>query len=114
MARANYIPELAITEPGSVVTDLRAYTTIALAIADISTTPSTLLISRDETVAAGTTTIPSTTTVMFTRGSVLTVPTGAALVVNGNIDAPLNQIFNRTGTGTITLRKGALTRVYPQ
>jgi len=101
MGRANYIPEMVVTEPGSVVTDLRSYSTLAAAISDISTTPTTLLISRDETAAAGTTTIPSTITLRFTRGSVITAPTGATVVINGPIEAGMHQIFDITGTGRI-------------
>ena len=39
-------------------TDLSDYDSLALLLADIGSTYSTVLISRDETVAAGTTTIP--------------------------------------------------------
>jgi len=114
MSRSQYVPEIVVTEPGSVVTDLRAYATLAAAIADIGATPTTLLISRDETCAAGTTTIPATTTVKFTAGSVLTIPTGATLAIAGKIDAPPVQIFNQTGTGAVTLTKAARSKLYPQ
>jgi len=114
MTRAQFVPELAMTEPGAVVTDLRAYATLAAAIADIGATPTTLLVSRDETCAAGTTTIPATTTIKFTAGSVLTIPTGATLAIAGKIDAPPVQIFNQTGTGAVTLTKAARSKLYPQ
>jgi hypothetical protein len=111
MSREQYVPELVITEPGSVVTDLRAYSTLALAIAGIGTTPTTLLISRDETVAAGVTTIPATVCVKFTNGSILTVPAGVTLNINGTLDVGIKQIFS--GTGAVNFSNN-IPDAYPQ
>jgi len=108
MTRAQFLPDIAVTQPGALVTDLRAYSTLALALTGIGSTPSTLLISRDETVAAGTTTIPSNVTLKGINGSILTVPAGATLAINGPIEHDRKQIFDDTG-GTITI--GNLTKI---
>jgi hypothetical protein len=108
MSRAQYIPELIVTEPGAIWTDSQSYTTIALAIAAMNAKSGggTLLVSQDYTVAA-TVAIDEDVTLKFTNGSVLTVATGQTLTINGLIDAGPKHIFTLAGTGAVAGSKGA-------
>jgi hypothetical protein len=106
--RAQYVPELVITGEGSIWTDSKSYSTIALAIAGMNAKAGggTLLISQDYTVAASVS-IDEDVTLRFTGGSQLTIATGQILTIKGFIDAGPQHIFTLDGTGTVYSSKGA-------
>lgn len=82
------------------------------AIADIDTTPATLLISAGVTVAADLT-IPATLTLKILQGGTITVNTGISLTT-GSPEAGLYQIFNCLGTGKVGFGAGKVLEIYPQ
>jgi hypothetical protein len=102
------VPELVITGEGSIWTDSKSYSTIALAIAGMNAKAGggTLLISQDYTVAASVS-IDEDVTLRFTEGSQLTIATGQILTIKGFIDAGPQHIFTLDGTGTVYSSKGA-------
>ena len=110
--RATYVPDLVVTEPGAVWTDIRAYTSLTAAIADIGATESTLLISKDITLGASVV-IPSTITLKNTQGSVITL--GAYnLTIQGALDVPPRQIFNQNSTGEVINDSSQIREAYAE
>jgi len=99
-ARAQYMPDIVVTEPGAAWTDIRSYTSITAAITDIGATQSTLLISEDETLIASVI-VPANVTLRFTQGSVITL--GAFdLTIVGPFNAGRTQVFNENSTGVVS------------
>jgi len=108
MSRNQYLPDLVVTEPGAVWTDVRAYTTIDLAIAAMNAKAGggTLLITGDYTLSASVT-VDEDVTLKFVPGNVITIATGQTLTIKGFIDAGPYHIFSRTGTGKVYSSKSA-------
>ena len=90
--------------------DLKNYASLAAAIAAIGATPTTLLITSPVALT-GNTTIPSTLSLMFLKGGVITT-TGYALIINsGTPSAGRFQIF--AGTGGVTFN-GPCGKFFPE
>jgi len=98
--RAQYMPDLIVTEPGAAWTDLRQFASLSAAVTAIGATQSTLLISEDTTMGSAVT-IPSNVVLKFTKGSVITLG-NFNLVIQGYVDAGRYQIFNQNGSGDVT------------
>ena len=91
--------------------DIRQYANIATAISDIGATPTTLWITSATTVADNAT-IPSTTTLRFTKAGSFAIASGKVLTINGSVEADAHQIFS--GSGTVAWGDGAVAEIYPQ
>jgi len=91
--------------------DVASYANLAAAIDDISSTPTILVLSRNETLAA-TKTIHANTTLERTAGAKITVSGGFTLTVNGAIDADRHLLFD--GAGSVKFGELAAERVFPE
>jgi hypothetical protein len=115
--RAQYVPELIVTEPGSVWTDVRAFTSFNQALTDIgAVTQTTLVISKDVT---GVTTdeVTSNITLKFTKGSVIIMAANQTLTISGPIQAdPGEQIFDTSGASSYVVGSATtkVSVVYPE
>jgi hypothetical protein len=71
-------------------------------------------------IALGTTTlttnltIPATQTLVMDQGSLITIPNGLTLTINGPFQAGRYQVFNCTGTGNVVFGSGATQHIYPE
>lgn len=59
-------------------------------------------------------TVPAGVTLQFDTGGRLVVPTGVTVMINGQVDAGLQQIFQCAGTGAVTLGNGASPVLRPE
>jgi hypothetical protein len=109
--RAQYIPDVAITEAGAVWSDLRAHTDLPTAITAMGSTRSTILISRSETIS-GDLEVPVNVELKFVNGAKLTIATGITLTIKGGIDAGNIRIFIQTGTGRANYTKGEINTIW--
>ena len=104
-----------ITNNGDFITrdpwfDVRAYTSIANAIATIGATEGTLLIP-DSNILGGDLVIPATLTLKIMQGGSITT-TGHTLTINGPFHAGMEQVF--VGTGTVVFGVNSAKEAYPQ
>lgn len=118
--RAQYVPDIIVTEPGAVQTDIRAFASWAAAMTAIeaSTTPTTLIISQDTTVST-TDDCPAYVTLKFVAGATITVSGGGKLTIKGPIEAGPYQIFNDTDAELATnyvvfTGNTSIDKIYPQ
>jgi len=99
--RAQYVPDLVVTEPGAIFTDMRAWGTnnaaFGDALSDIGTTPTTLVISEDVTIT-DVQLVESNTTLKFVNGAKIILTDSATLSILGTIDAGRHQIFQDNAT----------------
>lgn len=87
------------------------YSSLALAVAAISSSSRTLVISSTLTVSSNLT-IPSNITLQFLRNGRINFSGSSVLTINGSIQAGLYQIFGTSG-GTVTMGQ-MVEQVYPQ
>ena len=100
--RAQYVPDLVITEPGAVWTDSRAFVSLDAAIDDINITGGTLIIANGLSNTITSKTINHNVTLKFTHGSIIHIPAGVTLTIEGRIEAGRNHIFDDDdGVGTV-------------
>jgi len=99
-ARATYVPDLVVTEPGAVWTDMRAFTEagsdggfVAAVTAMNSQAGGGILLVSQDAVLTTSPTLDADVTLRFTQGSTITVPSGQTLTIKGDIEAGLQQIF---------------------
>jgi len=80
-----------------------------------TTKPITLRLGASTTAVNANVTVPSTTTVMFSQGSVLSVSTGVTITWNGGMTAGTYKIFALNGTGTVAFaRNSGIPYILPQ
>jgi hypothetical protein len=96
---AQYVPDLVISNPGAIWTDIRAYTItpgkskLQNALAAVGTTiPSTILVPENVTLL-GNTIIPANVILKVTPGHTIST-TPYTLTINGILDVPRQQCFN--------------------
>lgn len=93
--------------------DVRLQVSFAAAVTAIGATPTTLIVSDDQAVAADIT-VPATLTLRFTQGGSLSIADTKTVTIHGHVEAGLYQIFKWTGTGKVVFGIGAVKEVYPQ
>ncbi len=86
-------------------TDVREYTSFALAISGIGSTETTLMIPNAQAVSANIT-VPANITLWFLNGGSLSVANGVTVTIETQPDAGLFKIFTLTGTGKIVWGSG--------
>ncbi len=94
-------------------TDVREYTSFALAISGIGSTETTLMIPNTQAVSANIT-VPSNVTMWFLNGGSLVIANGVTVTINGDVQAGLFKIFDLTGTGNVVWGSGSVKEVCPQ
>jgi len=82
------------------------------AITAIGSTKTTLVIDEAVTLT-GNATVPSTLHLFFLRDGKVTLG-NYNLTINGQLTAPLAQIFDENGTGKVTIAAGGVPYIYPQ
>jgi hypothetical protein len=88
-------------------------TTLDAALAFISSSTRTLVLSRGTWSITADTTIPANINLKVEKGAVLDVAT-KTLTINGSLDAGLYQVFSYTGTGRVVFGPGVVSEVCPQ
>lgn len=81
------------------------------AIERIGSSERTLLVSDTQTISASLT-VPSNVVLKFIDGGVLSIDSEVTLTINGPVDAPLRQIFSRTGK--VVFGRNSPEKIYPQ
>jgi len=89
---------------------LSNYATLDAAITAIGATETYLILNRDETISTGGTS-PVTLHLHPINGSILTIPNGQTLTINGPFIAGDFQVFSEVGTGKVAF--GPLSNVRP-
>jgi len=118
--RAQYVPDIVVTKPGAVQTDIRAFANwgAAMTAIEASATPTTLIISQD-TIVSATDNCPAYVTLKFVNGSTITVSGGGKLTIYGPIEAGPYQIFDDTDAELVAnyivfADNPYIDKVYPQ
>lgn len=88
------------------------YTSLQAAVAAISTSVKSVLVSGSETLSADLT-IPSTLEVTLAKGAIITLG-NYDLTINGPFNGSLSQHFSCSGTGVVTFGTGAVKEIYPE
>jgi hypothetical protein len=89
------------------------YGGLSAAVTALGSTATTLLVNSNQTISADTT-IPTTMSLRVEKGAVITVNTSKTLAINGAFQAGIYQVFNLSGTGTVTFGNGSVDSVYPE
>ena len=79
----------------------------------IDTTSTMILVINEEVTLTSNITVPNNIILWFTRSGIINLG-NYNLTINGTLDAQLHQIFNYTGTGTVSFGPGSINEVYPQ
>ncbi len=93
--------------------DVRSYASFAAAVAAIGATETTLLIPSQQAVTV-TVSLPTTLSLMFTRGGSLNISAAVVVTINGPLHAGLHQIFEGTGGILVKFGAGSVAETYPQ
>lgn len=102
-----------VATASATVDEVRAsdFESLAAAIASIGGVEKTLVVTGTQTVRSNLT-IPANVSIMMRGDGVL--QSNAALVIEGQFDAPLKQVLARSGAGTITLKPGRTRNFFPE
>ena len=87
------------------------FPSVEIAVANIGTTETVLLIQDTEAIADDLAT-PSTMTLRVVHGGSLSIATGKTVTISGHVEAGLYQIFE--GADTVAFGTGSAKEVYPQ
>lgn len=106
------ITTAALTDTGSITTqdiitkgpwvDVRAYASFASAVTAIGSSPTTLLITNNQTISTSVT-VPSTLNVQIIGAGSFTKSGSGTITFNGGFTAPFRQVFSNFGLGDIQM-----------
>ena len=95
------------------VINVRDFGAINAAVAAIGSTQTTLLVSNAQTLTANLT-IPSTLSLIISKGGSIVKASTYTLTINGTFEAGLYQVFSGFSTGDITFAVGSVKEGYPE
>jgi hypothetical protein len=90
-----------------------SYPTLASAVSTIGPVSATIVLPAGSYVGDGIT-VPANIVIRPLKGALITVSSRATFTINGQLQAPVSQIFSCSGTGKVVFGSSSVDEIYPE